>query len=213
MGCSRVLLRFVLGWSLVPAILLRAVLDPCAVSAAEAPSPTQTGNRDSEGWLSSFQIKRGFRLEVVASEALVSSPVAMAFDENGRLFVAEMRDYPNHQTQVPHLGRIRLLEDTDGDGTFDASTVYADNLAWPSAIACYDGGLFVASTPDILYLKDLNGDGVADSRKIVFSGFGGTNAGSFDRLISSFQWGLDNRIHGLTAGLDGAIGTGGPAGA
>jgi putative membrane-bound dehydrogenase-like protein len=158
---------------------------------------------------SSFTIKPGFRLEVVASEALVSAPAAMAFDENGRLFVAEMRDFPNKQQQA--AGRIRLLEDTDGDGFFDSSTIYADNLAWPSAIACYDGGVFVASTPDILYFKDLNGDGVADTKKIAFSGFGGTNTPGFGSLLTSFQWGMDNRIHGLAAGLGGAISAPGTA--
>ena len=64
-------------------------------------------------------------MELAASEALVSSPVAMAFDENGRLFVAEQRDYPNQQEKTPHLGRIRLVEDTDGDGYADRSTVWA----------------------------------------------------------------------------------------
>src|SRR6185436_16920302 len=109
------------------------------------------------------------------------------------------------QRQSPRLGRIRLLEDTDGDGFFDTSTVYADNLAWPSAIACFSGGVFVASTPDILFLKDVNGDGVADSRKTVFSGFGGTNTATFETLVSSFRWGMDNRIHGLSAGLKGDV--------
>jgi putative membrane-bound dehydrogenase-like protein len=165
-----------------------------------------------EGWLSSFQIKKGFRLEIAASEALVSSPVAITFDENGRLFVAEMRDFPNQQDKTPHLGRIRLLEDTDGDGFFDSSTVYADNLAWPSAVACYNGGLYVASTPDVLFLKDVNGDGVADSRRIVFTGFGETNSASFQKLVNSFRWGLDNRIHGLTAGLESSVAAAGSAG-
>src|ERR1041385_1235568 len=175
--------------------------------------PNQALSRQAEGWLSAFHIKRGFRLEIAASEALVLGPVAITFYEKGRVVGAEVRDYPNKQGQAPHLGRIRLLEDTDGDGFFDASTVYADNLAWPSAIACYNGGLFVASTPDILYLKDMNGDGVADTRKIVFSGFGDANTASFENLIGSFQWGLDNRIHGLAAGLEGAIMAGAGAGA
>src|SRR5207237_879997 len=86
--------------------------------------------------LASFQIEKGFRIELAAPEQMVSSPVAMAFDENGRLFVVEMRDYPDRHDQVPHLGRVRLLDDQDGDGVFDTSTIYAENLAWPSAIAC-----------------------------------------------------------------------------
>src|SRR5438270_10557780 len=135
MGCCWALSRFAiarLALSLSTFFLLLAVFaaESLSATAADAPQPTPPVQRVPEAWLSAFQIKRGFRLEVVASEALVSAPVAMAFDENGRLFVAEMRDLPNKQTQAPHLGRIRLLEDTDGDGIFDASTVYADNLAW-----------------------------------------------------------------------------------
>jgi len=153
-----------------------------------------------------FQIKRGFRLELVAAAPMVASPVAMAFDENGRLFVVEMRDYPDRREQNPHLGRIRLLEDTNGDGIFDASTIYADDLPWPSAIACYDAGVFVAATPDILYFKDVNGDGIAEMRKIVFSGFGGAASSlNAHALVNSFSWGLDNRIHGVTAGIDGVV--------
>jgi len=155
---------------------------------------------------SSFEIKKGFRIELVTPESMISSPVAMAFDENGRLFVVEMRDYPNARERIPHLGRVRLLEDSDGDGVFDSATVYADNLPWPSAVACYDGGIFVAATPEILYFKDLNGNGVADQRKVVFTGFGPqggpTNA---EALVNSFCWGLDNRIHGGSAAIGGLL--------
>src|ERR1044071_878868 len=149
--------------------------------------------------LSSFQIKMGFRIELAAPEGMVSSPVAMAFDENGRLFVAEMRDYPEGRTQTPHLGRVRLLENTDGDGVFDSSTVYADNLAWPSAIACYDGGIFVGATPEIIYLK-------GEERKVVFTGFGiPPNAPDPEALLNSFVWSIDDRIYGGSAGIGGTI--------
>jgi len=128
---------------------------------------------------------------------MVSSPVAMAFDENGRLFVVEMRDYPEGRAQNPHLGRVRLLEDTDGDGIFDSSTIYADNLAWPSAVACYGGGIFVAATPEVIYFKNNPDTGLADDRKIVFSGFGTLSGGpNPEALLNSFVWGLDNRIYG-----------------
>src|SRR3989442_1324193 len=102
------------------------------VSAAERTAPSNPPGRAATApvtnALPNFQIKRGFRIDLVADSSLVSSPVAMAFDENGRLFVAEMRDYPDRRNESPHLGRIRLLEDTDGDGAFDASTVYADDI-------------------------------------------------------------------------------------
>src|SRR5262249_33919036 len=116
-----------------------------------------------------FLVAPGFRIELVADESLVSSPAAMAFDENGRLYVAEMRDYPDQRSRTPHLGRIRLLEETNGDGKFDRSRIFADNLAWPSAIACASGGVFVGVTPEILFLKDTSGSGVADTRKVVFN--------------------------------------------
>src|ERR1041384_1608699 len=104
--------------------------------------------------LATFQIKSGFRLELVAAEPRVVDPIAMAFDEDGRLFVVEMRDYPERRNETPHLGRIRMLEDNDGDGRFDRSTIYTDQLPWPTAVICWNGGVFVGATPDVLYCKD-----------------------------------------------------------
>jgi putative membrane-bound dehydrogenase-like protein len=156
--------------------------------------------------VSLFQVKRGFRIELVAADPMVASPVAMAFDENGRLFIAEMRDYPNKRGQNPRLGRIRMLEDTHGKGTFDSSTIYADDLASASALACYAGGVFVAAAPEILYFKDVKGNGVAETRKVVFSGFG-EPASALDTqdLLNNFNWGLDNRIHGASGDVGGRI--------
>ena len=151
-----------------------------------------------------FQIKKGFRLELVASEPLIASPVTISFDEDGRLFVAEMIDYSERREETPHAGRIRLLEDTDGDGTFDKSTVFADNLPWPTALICSRGGVYVGATPDILWLKDTNGDGIADERRVVFTGYGsGASRLNVQALINSFNWGLDNRIHGATGPIGG----------
>src|SRR5437660_226349 len=152
--------------------------------------------------LKTFQIRKGFHLQLVAAEPLVIDPIAMSFDENGRLFVVEMRDYSEMREVHPHLGRIRLLEDTDGDGRFDKATVYADDLPWPTGVICYDGGIFVAASPDILYFKDTKGDGIADIRKVVFTGFGAGKGEKLNvqALLNSFNWGLDNRIHGQTAG-------------
>jgi len=161
--------------------------------------------------LSTFQVKKGFRLELVAAEPLVVDPIAMSFDEDGRLFVVEMRDYSERRNETPHLGRIRMLEDTDGDGRFDKSTVYVDKLPWPTAVFCYNGGVFVGATPDILYCKDMNGDGVADTREVVFTGFASdyapfeTNRLNVQALMNSFNWGLDNRIHGSASMSGGKV--------
>jgi putative membrane-bound dehydrogenase-like protein len=154
--------------------------------------------------LRTFKIKPGFHLELVAAEPLVRDPIEMCFDENGRLFVVEMIDYSELRDAQPHLGRVRLLEDTDEDGRFDKSTVYADDLPWPTAVFCWAGGIFVAATPDIFHLKDTNGDGKADVRRVVFTGFASdyapyaTNTLNMQAMVNSFRWGLDNRIHGLT---------------
>ena len=154
--------------------------------------------------LATFQVKRGFKLELVAAEPLVRDPIAASFDENGRMFVVEMGDYSERRDEK--LGRIRLLEDTDGDGRFDKSTVYADGLAWPTAVICSQGGIFVAATPDIIWLSDTNGDGRADERKVVFTGFGAGMARlNVQALPNSFLWGLDNRIHGATGPNGGRI--------
>ncbi|HEY2343303.1 MAG TPA: hypothetical protein VGH90_09755, partial [Chthoniobacteraceae bacterium] len=112
----------------------------------------------------------GFHLELMAAEPQVESPVAVAFDENGRLYVAEMRDYPERAGQK--LGRVKLLEDTKGDGHFDRVTVFADELNWPTGLVCWDGGVFVLTASDLLYFKDTSGSGQADVHAIIFRGFG-----------------------------------------
>ncbi len=147
--------------------------------------------------LKTFKVKPGFKLELVAHEPLVIDPITMCFDEHGRLFVIEMIDYSERREEKPHLGRVRMLVDTDADGKFDQSTVYADNLPWPTALVCYDGGLFIGATPDIFWVKDKDGDGKADERKVVFTGFaGGVDRLNVQALFNSFQWGIDGRIHG-----------------
>ncbi len=151
--------------------------------------------------LSTFKVQDGFHIDQVAAEPLVASPVAVAFDADARLYVVEMRDYSEQDRE--RLGRVHLLEDADGDGHFDRATTFAEGLSWPTAIACYDGGVFVGAAPDILYLKDTNGDGKADVQRVVFTGFGRSNV---QGLCNSFQWGPDNRIHGATSS-SGAVAT------
>ncbi|HWV98565.1 MAG TPA: PVC-type heme-binding CxxCH protein [Candidatus Acidoferrum sp.] len=155
--------------------------------------------------VASFLLKPEFTIEVVASEPMVTAPVAMAFDENGRLFVAEMPKATERDGSAPPLGRVRLLVGMDEDGSAKTSTTYADGLRWLSALACYGGGVFVATTPDVVFLKDTHGDSGADVRQVVLSDFGGTNKLAAEELLNNFNWGLDDRIHGATAGLGGAI--------
>lgn len=150
-----------------------------------------------------FRVLDDFRMDLLAAEPLVASPVAMTYDENGRAYVCEMRDYPytdkakhkpnqENPTDQP-IGRIRLLEDIDGNGVFDKSTVFAEGMSWPTGVACWKGGVFVAATPDIWYLKDHDGDGIAEERRKVFTGFRKLNV---QAVMNNLVWGLDNHIHG-----------------
>lgn len=151
--------------------------------------------------LKCIKLKAGFRAELVASEPLIRSPMAMDFDEYGRAFVVELPEYNQYGSSKPHgKGAIKLLEDTNGDGKYDKATVYVDELNYPTAVACWDGGIFVGVAPDLIYCKDTDGDGKADVRKVLFTGFGQDKAG--EGMLNSFRWRIDNRIH-IPTGLDG----------
>ena len=172
---------------------LRLELDPKEVPDIPPVEPDKV--------LETFRIKKGFRLELVAHEPDVVDPIQMAFDENGRLYVVEMRWYQSEtRTDLmfdERIGRIRLLEDVNGDGRFEKSTIFADKLRYPSAVIPYDGGVYVGLEPDLIYLKDRNGDGVADFRTVVFTGFGNQRVRLDSQMfLNSLTWGIDNRIHG-----------------
>src|SRR5687768_4125971 len=150
-----------------------AILHGSSVFAVDAfPRVPPTPSEKAE---STFEVLHGFRMELIAAEPLVASPVDLAYDEDGRAYVVEMRDYPfpEEKNAEPTVfeGTVRLLEDNDGDGKFDRSTIFADTLAWPTSVCCYKGGVFVAAAPDVWYFKDTDGDRKADVRRKVFSGF------------------------------------------
>ena len=165
--------------------------------AAELP---RISGKSPEEAMNAFEVADGFKIEQTAAEPLVTDPVAMSFDENGRLYVVEMKDYSEQDKES--LGQVRLLIDTDNDGKFDESSIFADDLSWPTAIICSQGGVYVGAAPDIYFLKDNTGDHKADERKTVFTGFQRSNV---QGLINSFRWGLDNRIHGATSSSGGVV--------
>lgn len=151
--------------------------------------------------IGTWQVKKGFKLQLAANEPQVRDPIALCFDERGRMFVCEMIDYSEMRDVTPHLGRISMLEDKDGDGYFETSQVFADDLPWPTAVIWANGGLYVGATPDIWRFEDKDGDGKAEVREKVFTGFGtGLKILNVQGLMNSFQWGQDNRIHVLAGG-------------
>jgi len=160
---------------------------------AELKSPTTP-----EQGLQSIRVPDGFVVDLVASEPDVQDPVAFAWDENGRMFVVEMPDYP----LGPRSGRVKLLEDRDGNGRMDHSSVFADDLNFPDSVFPWRGGVLVAAAPDIIYLKDSDGDGRADERRTVLTGFG---EGNPQHRVNGLVWGIDNWIYGANGDSDGLI--------
>jgi putative membrane-bound dehydrogenase-like protein len=170
-------------------------------AADELKFPT-TPPTEPQNAAKTFHVLDGFQMQLIAAEPLVTDPVAITYDEDGRAYVCEMNDYPytdkehhKHAQENPtdqSIGKVRLLTDTDGDGVFDKATIFAEGLSWPTGAACWKGGIFVTATPDVWYLKDTNGDGVADLRQKVFTGFKKLNV---QAVMNNPIWGLDHRIY------------------
>ena len=135
----------------------------------------------------------GFKVELVASEPMLVNPVAMTFDERGRVWVTESFEYPRREPG-PGRDRIKILEDVDGDGRMDKQTIFAEGLNIPSGIAIGHGGVWVANSPDILFLRDTNGDDKADSQEVIVTGFGRDDT---HELPNSLTWGPDGWLYGL----------------
>ncbi|MBM80446.1 MAG: cytochrome C [Planctomycetaceae bacterium] len=141
-----------------------------------------------------LEVHKGYHAELVASEPLIQDPVAIDIDEDGRMYVVQLPPYNGYIIDgFNQKGSIVRLVDSDGDGTYDKRTLFADNLKYPTAVACWDGGIFVGDAPDFLYMKDTNGDGKADIRKLIFTGFGADRAG--EAHLNSIRWNFDNRFH------------------
>jgi len=136
--------------------------------------------------------------ELIAAEPDVISPVCVAWDADGRMFVVEMTDYP----LGPTGGRVRMLEDRDGNGRYERVTIFADKLPFPTSVLPWRGGVLVAAAPDIWFLKDNDGDGQADERHVLFTGFG---QGNQQLRVNGLTWGLDNWVYGANGRSDGEV--------
>src|SRR5215217_3503226 len=153
------------------------------------------------------QIPVDFRMELFAAEPDILKPIAMAWDERGRLWIVETIDYPNTVRDVKGEGqdRIKICEDTDGDGKADKFTIFAEKFNIPTSIVFANGGVIIAQAPDFIFLKDTDGDDKADVREKIMSGWGtfDTHAGP-----SSLRYGFDNKIWGTVgySGYNGKVG-------
>jgi len=175
------------AWCCVAALGAAAV-EP-TVDDADLPRLAPLANDEA---LASFAVSPGLRVEVAAAEPEIADPIAMSFDESGALYVVEMRDYSERRAEK--LSRVKRLTDRDGDGRFETATVFLDGLAWATGIACWNGGVFVAASPDIVFAKDTDGDGVADEKKIVFEN-PAIDSRNLEHQNGGFYWNLDNWIY------------------
>ena len=145
-------------------------------------------SKSAEEALSTFTLEPGFKIELIASEPLVRDPVDMMIDENGRMYVVEMLGVPFNKG----VGKVVLLTDTNGDGLMDKSTVFADSLIMPSGIMRWKKGVIVTDPPNVYYMEDTDGDGKADIKKTMLTGFDTSN---LEANVNNPRYGLDNWIY------------------
>ena len=165
------------------------------------PPPKLQAPLSAESSRKFIQIPVGFQLDLFASEPDIINPISMAWDERGRLWVIETVDYPNTVRKEDGVGddRIKICEDTDGDGKADKFTLFADKLNIPTSLVFSNDGIIVSQAPHFLFLKDTDGDDVADVREVLITGWGtsDTHAGP-----SNLRYGFDNQVWG-TVGYSG----------
>src|SRR5437016_4567539 len=144
-----------------------------------------------EGAISKMSVPDGFTVELVASEPEIVNPIAMAFDERGRIWITESIEYPRKPAGIGR-DRVKVLEDTDADGRADKVTIFADGLNIPTGVAIGYGGVWVLNAPDLLFLREKDGKEI--SREVVLTGFGRTDT---HELPNSLTWGPDGWLYGL----------------
>jgi len=151
-------------------------------------------------------VPEGFSVELVASEPDIVNPVSMTIDERGQFWITESFEYPRREAG-PGKDRVKILEDTDGDGKADKFSVFMEGLNIPSGIAVGHGGVWIANSPDILFVQDTDGDGKADTSEVVVTGFGRDDT---HELPNSLTWGPDGWLYGLNGVFNPAHVTYGP---
>ncbi|MCH8922160.1 MAG: dehydrogenase, partial [Planctomycetes bacterium] len=155
-----------------------ALLGPLAVESAcfADAKPAFQSPVSAKQSLKHLKLAPGLKIELAAAEPQVVDPVAIRFDEQGRMWVVEMRDYPVGPPQgKPPQSRIRVLVDRDRDGYYESGWTFADRLVFPTGLQPWKGGVFVTLAGKLVYMKDTNGDGKADQREVWFTGFAEEN--------------------------------------
>ncbi|MCU0706431.1 MAG: neutral/alkaline non-lysosomal ceramidase N-terminal domain-containing protein, partial [Fimbriiglobus sp.] len=173
-----------------------------AFAAAFDPKKTTTKPLSPQQSRATIRVGPKLVVDLVAAEPIVSDPVAIAFGPDGKLWVAEMLDYPSGKAgKFEPGGRVRFLEDANSDGTFDTATTFLEGLPFPTGVLPWRKGVLICAAPDILYAEDTTGDGKADQVVKLFSGFGTEN---YQARVNSLCYGLDGWVYG-SCGLFGGV--------
>jgi len=167
--------------------------DPAKTGGAAAPKPTPVGPFEPDDALQHFQLAPGLRIELVASEPDVVDPVAVRFDERGRMWVVEMGDYPHGPADgEPPRSCIKVLEDRDGDGRYESVQVFADKLLFATGVQPWRDGVIATRAGEVAYLRDTDGDGRADHQETWYRGFAEENP---QLRANHPRLGLDHHIY------------------
>jgi putative membrane-bound dehydrogenase-like protein len=159
--------------------------------------------------LNAMRVRLGFEVQLVASEPLIRSPVAFEWSADGRLWVVEMSDYPNGiDEKGKGGGRVRILDDANGDGRYENAVTFLENLNFPTGIYPWRKGVVISAAPDIFYAEDTNGDGKADMREVLFTGF---TPGNQQHRMNGFDYGLDGWLYGANGDSGGTVRVAGKA--
>ena len=177
-------------------------LDP--TTTAQSSPKTDSPPLTPELALQKIHVSPSLKVELAAAEPLLLDPVAFDWDLQGRLWVVEMADYPlGLDNQGRSGGRIRILEDTDGDGRYDRSQIFAEGLNFPNGILTWRDGVLITAAPHILFLRDTDGDGRADEQHVLITGL---QEGNQQLRANGLRWGLDNWVYVAAGGHHGKHG-------
>ncbi len=149
-------------------------------------------NTDPEIERKSFQVADGFEVNLFAADPILAKPIQMNFDAKGRLWVASSEVYPQIEPGQKANDKVVILEDVDGDGKADKTSVFAQGLLIPTGVEPGDGGAYVANSTELLHFKDTDGDGKADTRRVVLSGFGTEDT---HHILHTLRWGGDGQLY------------------
>ena len=177
---------------ITPIAVLAALCLSAATNALAQRNLKDIPDPDPELERKTFIVDEGFEVNLFAGDPQMAKPIQMNFDARGRLWIASSEVYPHIKPGQAASDKILVLEETNGDGKSDKTTVFADGLLIPTGVLPGDGGVYVCNSTELIHLSDTDGDGKADKRRVVLSGFGTEDT---HHLLHTLRWGHDGAMY------------------